>query len=78
MKTSALKTALHETIENINDSELLKTLTEISSHHYSVLQEPELNDYELKRLHESKKQIKEGNYYTNEQANELIKKWLNK
>ncbi len=78
MTTSALKIALHETIENINDAELLQTLAEISSHHYSIVQEPELNEYELNRLLESKKQIAEGNYYTNEQANELMKKWLNK
>ena len=78
MKTIELKLALHETIENITDTELLKTLTEISSHHYSVVQEPELNTYQLGRLEESKKQIKEGNSFTNEQANELINKWLSK
>ncbi len=78
MTTTALKKALHETIENINDLELLKTLSEISSHHYSLVQEPELNDYELNRLNESKKQIDQGNFYTNEQANELMKKWLSK
>ena len=78
MKAKDLKVALHETIENINDTELLKTLTEITSHHYSVVEEPELENYQLDRLKESQKQIKEGNFYSNEQANELIQKWLSK
>ena len=78
MKAKDLKVALHETIENINDTELLKTLTEITSHHYSVVEEPELENYQLDRLKESQKQIKEGKYYSNEQANDLIQKWLSK
>jgi hypothetical protein len=77
-KISQLKTALHESIENINDSVVLNTLNEISSHHYNLLQEPELNDYQLSRLKEADDQIKNGEFYTNAQANELIKKWLSK
>ena len=78
MKASELKTYLHESIENINDEKLLSTLKEISTHHYSNLQEPELNDYQLNRLNESKEQIANGNSFTNEQADELISKWLKK
>ena len=78
MTSAQLKTALHESIENINDIQLLRTLSEISKHHYSALQEPELNDYQLSRLHESEKQIEVKNYFTNEQANELIQQWLKK
>ena len=78
MKTSELKSNLHESIENITDEKLLLTLTEISAHHYSMVQEPEINDYQLNRLNESKKQIAKGISYTNEQADELINKWLKK
>ena len=78
MKASELKTYLHESIENINDEKLLSTLKEISTHHYSVLQEPELNNYQLNRLDESEEQIAKGNFFSNEQADELIGKWLKK
>jgi hypothetical protein len=78
MNTSKIKSALHESIENINDLEVLKTMNEISLHHYNILKEPELNDYELNRIIESEKQISDGNYFTNEQANELFEKWLKK
>ena len=78
MNTTQLKSALHESIENINDLEVLKTLNEISVHHYTTVEEPELNEYELNRINESEKQIIEGNYFTDDQANELFKKWLNK
>jgi hypothetical protein len=77
MNTLQLKTALHESIENINDLEVLNTMNEISVHHYNTLQEPELNSYELNRIAESEKQIADGNYFTDEQANELFEKWLN-
>jgi hypothetical protein len=78
MNTYKIKSALHESIENINDLEVLKAMNEISLHHYNILNEPELNDYEMNRIAESEKQISDGNYFTNEQANELFKKWLNK
>jgi len=78
MNTSQLKIALHETIENINDAELLKTLADISRHHYNTVEEPELNKYQVNRLHESREQIKDGKFFTDAQANELISKWLNK
>ena len=78
MNTYKIKSALHESIENINDLEVLKAMNEISLHHYNILNEPELNDYEMNRIAASEKQISDGNYFTNEQANELFKKWLNK
>ena len=78
MTTSQLKTALHESIENITDTDVLKTLNEISTHHYTIVSEPDFNEYEIQRLAESEEQILSGNTYTNEQANELIQKWLNK
>lgn len=78
MNTTQLKSALHESIENIDDLEVLKTMNEISLHHYNILQEPVLNDYELNCIAESEKQISEGNYFTDEQANELFEKWLKK
>jgi hypothetical protein len=78
MNTSRLKTQLHESIENINDEKLLFTLSEISSHHYSIVEEPMLDDYQVNRLKESKEQVSKGNFFSNEQADELIAKWLKK
>ena len=78
MKTSELKSHLHESIENINDDNLLSTLNEISNHHYSIVKEPEISDFQIDRLNESEEQIRKGNSFTNEQADELINKWLKK
>jgi len=78
MNTSQLKSQLHESIENINNDVVLKTMVELSTHHYNILNEPELNQYQLKRLDEAKQQIASNNLYTHEQANELMDKWLKK
>lgn len=78
MDSKQLKAKLHESIENINNIEVLKTMNEISMQHYTIIQEPELNEYQIKRLSESEQQIQDGNFYTEKQANELIEKWLSK
>ncbi|MEY2829231.1 MAG: hypothetical protein RIQ33_1089 [Bacteroidota bacterium] len=73
-----LKQHLHESIENIHDAVVLNTLKEIADHQYNVVSEPTLNEYQINRIVQSKEQIAKGNSFTNEQANELIDKWLTK
>jgi hypothetical protein len=75
---SDLKFHLHESIENINDEDTLRIMDDIANHQYNVVNEPTLNEYQINRIGEAKQQIAAGNFYTNEQANELINKWLSK
>ncbi|MDB5014399.1 MAG: hypothetical protein JWQ25_2601 [Daejeonella sp.] len=72
-----IKTLLHESIENINDEDFLIAVKQIIDRKYHPLSEPELSDSQLKRIEESKEQINNGKFLTNEQADSLVDKWLN-
>jgi len=72
MSTDELKKHLHEGIENIDDNEFLKTIKELIEHNYSASEEPELSDWQLKRIRESEKQISQGDFLTNEQVDQII------
>ena len=73
MSRDELKKYLHE---GIDDNEFLNTIKELIDHKYSASAEPELSDWQLKRIHESEKQISQGNSLTNEEADKIIDKWL--
>ncbi len=72
MSTDELKKHLHEGIENIDDNEFLNTIKELIEHNYSASEEPELSDWQLKRIRESEKQISQGDFLTNEQVDQII------
>lgn len=76
MSTNDLKQQLFEGIDNIDDSELLLTIKELIEHKYSITEDPKLADWQKDRIKESEKQIKGGDFLTNQQANELIDQWL--
>ena len=76
MSTDELKKRLHEGIENIDDNEFLNTIKELIDHKYSASIEPELSGWQLKRIRESEKQISQGDFLTNEEADQIIDKWL--
>ena len=76
MSTDDLKKRLHEGIENIDDNEFLNTIKELIDHKYSASEEPELSDWQLKRIRESEKQISQGDFLTNKEADQIIDKWL--
>ena len=76
MSTDDLKKRLHEGIENIDDNEFLNTIKELIDHKYSASKEPELSDWQLKRIRESEKQISQGDFLTNDEADQIIDKWL--
>ena len=76
MSTDDLKKRLHEGIENIDDNEFLNTIKELIDHKYSASEEPELSNWQLKRIRESEKQINQGDFLTNKEADQIIDKWL--
>lgn len=69
-----LKSVLKEEIEQTNDIEKLEMYKILLDNINSKV--PELNEWQKNRIIESKQQIKEGKYYTNEQVNEIIEKWF--
>jgi hypothetical protein len=75
--TKQLKSLLHESIENIDDEELLCIAKSILDRKYEPDEKIKLNEYQKQRLDKAKKSIQKGNYLTNEQADELVVKWLN-
>ncbi|MCF8231806.1 MAG: hypothetical protein K9J27_06400 [Bacteroidales bacterium] len=78
MSTEEIKKRLHESIENIDDHELLKTVNEILSRKYDSSEIPKLTLQQEKRIEESEQQICNGEYYTDKQADRIIDKWLEK
>lgn len=74
--TKELKKLLHESIENINDEAFLQTVKEILDRKYEP-GEITLTPYQENRIEEAKKSIKQGDALTNEQADQLVSKWLN-
>ena len=76
MSTEDIKGILHESIENIDDNEFLLIIKELVEHKYQPTDSPKLTEWQLKRIEESEKQIKKGEYYTDEQADKAIDKWL--
>lgn len=77
MTKQEIKSLLHESIENINDEDFLLALKEFLDNNYIVSSQPQLSDWQKKRIEESEKQINKGEYLTNEQADKLVEKWLN-
>ena len=76
MSTDDLEKHLHEGIENIDDSEFPNTIKELIDHKYSSTKAPKLSDWQLNRINESEKQIHEGDFLTNQEADKIINKWL--
>lgn len=76
-QTKELKTLLHETIENIDDEELLYFAKNLLERKYSPAEDIELNEYQKQRIEKAKASIARGDSLTNEKADELVAKWLN-
>jgi hypothetical protein len=77
MSTEEIKRQIFEGINNIDDNDFLLTIKEMVDHKYSHASDPKLANWQKERITESEKQINEGDYLTNQQANELFNKWLN-
>lgn len=71
--TKELKNLLHESIENIDDEDLLRVAKSILDRKYSPDAGIQLNAYQKQRIEAAK----QGEFLTNEQADEFVSKWLN-
>ena len=76
MKPNNIKTLLHESIENINDDDFLIAVKQILDRKYTPSEQPKLSKAQILRIKESKEQIKQGKFLTNEQADKLVDRWL--
>lgn len=77
MRQQDIKTLLHESIENINDEDFLIAVKQIIDRKYIPSNEPKLSRNQIERIEESKEQIQNDRFLTNEQADSLVDKWLN-
>jgi len=77
MRQQNIKTLLHESIENINDEDFLIAVKQIIDRKYIPSNEPKLSKSQIERIGESKEQIQNDRFLTNEQADSLVDKWLN-
>lgn len=75
--TKGLKNLLHESVENIDDEELLHVAKSILDRKYEPAENIHLNEYQKQRIEKAKQSIAPGIYLTNEQADDLVTKWLN-
>lgn len=75
--TKELKSLLHESIENIDDEELLRVAKNILDRKYEPAETIKLSDYQKHRIEKAKSSIAKGESLTNKQADELVAKWLN-
>lgn len=76
MSTDEIKAMLHESIENIDDNDLLLTIKELLERKYTPSVSPTLTDWQKHRLNESEEQIKQGRSFSDDEANQIINKWL--
>jgi hypothetical protein len=76
-KTEELKNLLHESIENIDDEELLRVAKSVLDRKYAPAENIELHEYQKQRLEKAKAGIDNGEYLSNEQADKLVAQWLN-
>jgi hypothetical protein len=74
MTISELKNTLIKEINNTNDPDTLGLLHIILENKNAKL--PELNEWQLKRIEDSERQISNGQFYTEEEANKIIEKWF--
>jgi hypothetical protein len=74
--TKDIKSILHESIENIDDEELLRVAKSVLDRKYSPAENIQLNEYQKQRLEKAKAGIAKGEYLSNEQADKLVTQWL--
>ncbi len=78
MSSEEIKSVLHESIENIEDDDLLLSVKEIIDSKYRVASIPKVSDNQMERILESNDQIEKGNFLSNEDADKLVDEWLRK
>ncbi len=73
MKTSELKKALHEKIDQVNDIDFLYALNVIISKQEAVYQ---ISDSHMESITAAERDIEEGRFYTLQDFEEKYSKWL--
>ena len=71
-----IKRKLVETISNINDEELLKDTLDFLEFENEFRESNNLPEELIKKIEIGKEQINNSEVYTNDEANEEIRKWL--
>jgi predicted transcriptional regulator len=74
MTKQELKDNIIKNIQKIDNERYLSDLNDMFERFTTT--EFELEDWELERIKESQEQIKKGEYYTHDQVEEIIEKWL--
>ena len=77
VNTVTIRQQLHETIENIDDLDLLGLVKNILDHKYYPDPIIEISEHQKQRISASLKSIDSGNFLSEEQADSLVDNWLN-
>ena len=77
MDTITIRQQLHETIENIDDLDLLELVKGILDQKYHPNPVINISDHQKKRIMASINSINSGNFLSEEQADDLVTNWLN-
>lgn len=75
MTTQELKYAIHESIENIDDEELLNLIKEMLSRKYDFDRSVSFSEHDLREIDLAREQINKGNFKTGEEIDQLVSKW---
>lgn len=76
MTTKEIKRQLFEGINNIDEPDFLLTLKEMIERKYSDSRTPILSERQVAYIKKSEKEIDEGEFYTDDQVNQIIDQWL--
>lgn len=77
MDTITIRQQLHETIENIDDLDLLSLVKDILDHKYHSDSLVNISEHQRERISASINSIDSGNFLSEDQADSLVKNWLN-
>ncbi|MCK5055455.1 MAG: hypothetical protein KAT34_02290 [Candidatus Aminicenantes bacterium] len=73
-----IKTLLHESIENINDEDFLLSIKNLVERKYIPPTPLKLSAWQVEKLDNAKKEIEEGKYLSDTEADKIVDEWLSK
>jgi len=76
MSTEEIKSVFHESIENIDDRKFLEAVKIVIESKYKSSPSLVISGKHKKLLDDSEKQIKNGEFYTDEEVKKISDKWL--
>ena len=75
MKVESIKQFIHESVENIDDKDFLLEIQNLLAQKY-VQKKIKLPQYVKQRIEKAERQIREGKFLTDKEANRLVENWL--